>query len=168
MGEEISIVELAERLIRQRGLRVGKDIEIVFTGCRPGEKLREELTLQSEVALPTPHPKVQILAEPPRSPLQMATIAHGLSRLGEIALIGDPEELRPLLFAIVAEADGGEPSRFAVAVKTHSTDSGQTAEHAVPLPNVIPMPFALHLEERHREAADDLSQRQRDAQSQAS
>jgi FlaA1/EpsC-like NDP-sugar epimerase len=62
MGEEINILELAERMIRLRGLRPGDDIEVVFTGPRPGEKLREELVADFEAMQPTDHPKVMLLA----------------------------------------------------------------------------------------------------------
>lgn len=62
MGQEISILELAERMIRLRGLRPGKDIEVVFTGPRPGEKLREELVADFEHASPTDHPKIMRLS----------------------------------------------------------------------------------------------------------
>ena len=58
MGEEISILELAELMIRLRGLRPGYDIELIFTGPRPGEKLREELVADFESSEPTEHPKV--------------------------------------------------------------------------------------------------------------
>ncbi len=61
MGEEINILELAERIIRLRGLRPGDDIEVVFTGPRPGEKLREELVADFELMRPTDHPKVMRL-----------------------------------------------------------------------------------------------------------
>jgi len=61
MGEEINILELAERMIRLRGLRPGHDIEVVFTGPRPGEKLREELVADFEQMRPTGHPKVMRL-----------------------------------------------------------------------------------------------------------
>ncbi len=61
MGEEINILELAERMIRLRGLRPGDDIEVVFTGPRPGEKLREELVADFESMQVTDHPKVMRL-----------------------------------------------------------------------------------------------------------
>jgi len=58
MGEEVSILSLAERMIRLKGLRVHKDIEIEFTGVRPGEKLHEELSYGQELKGSTPHPDV--------------------------------------------------------------------------------------------------------------
>ena len=58
MGEPIRIVDLARDLIRLSGLEVDRDIEIKFTGVRPGEKLYEELFFGAEVAVPTKHPKV--------------------------------------------------------------------------------------------------------------
>ncbi len=58
-GDEIRIVELAERMIRSRGLEPGKDIEIIYTGLRPGEKLTEALIGEQETLQPTSHAKVQ-------------------------------------------------------------------------------------------------------------
>lgn len=58
MGEEVRIIELAERMIRLRGLRPYTDIPIVITGVRPGEKLREELYAEFETMLPTVHPSI--------------------------------------------------------------------------------------------------------------
>ncbi|HET7240612.1 MAG TPA: nucleoside-diphosphate sugar epimerase/dehydratase, partial [Gemmatimonadales bacterium] len=58
MGEPVKILDLATDLIRLSGLEVGTDIEIRFSGSRPGEKLYEELFFDSESALPTGHPKV--------------------------------------------------------------------------------------------------------------
>ncbi len=60
MGEPVKIVDLATDLIKLSGLRVGEDIEIVFTGLRPGEKLFEELTIKEENADKTRHPKIFI------------------------------------------------------------------------------------------------------------
>jgi FlaA1/EpsC-like NDP-sugar epimerase len=58
-GEEIRIVELAERMIRAQGKEPGKDIEIRYTGLRPGEKLSEALIGEHETLRPTAHAKVQ-------------------------------------------------------------------------------------------------------------
>ena len=58
MGEPIRIVDIATDLIRLSGLSVGTDIEIRFTGMRPGEKLYEEMFFSAENVLTTDHPKV--------------------------------------------------------------------------------------------------------------
>ena len=58
MGEPVRIADLATDLIRLSGLEVGDDIEIRYTGVRPGEKLYEELFFSSEMAEPTAHPKI--------------------------------------------------------------------------------------------------------------
>jgi FlaA1/EpsC-like NDP-sugar epimerase len=59
VGEELRIGELAERLIRTQGMEPGKDVEIRYTGLRPGEKLRENVTGEHERLEPTLHPRVQ-------------------------------------------------------------------------------------------------------------
>lgn len=58
MGEPVKIVDLARELIRLSGLRPETDIEIVFTGTRPGEKLFEELSTKGEDMVPTSHEKI--------------------------------------------------------------------------------------------------------------
>lgn len=60
MGEPVKIVDLATDLIRLSGLRVGRDIDIVFTGMRPGEKLVEELFIAGETYHPTRHDMIFI------------------------------------------------------------------------------------------------------------
>ena len=60
MGKSIRIVELARNMIRLSGMTVGKDIQIVFTGLRNGEKIYEELLADKETTLPTHHPKIMI------------------------------------------------------------------------------------------------------------
>jgi FlaA1/EpsC-like NDP-sugar epimerase len=58
MGEPVKIVDLASELIRLSGYKVNEDIDIVFTGLRPGEKLFEELFIEGEVYDPTEHEKL--------------------------------------------------------------------------------------------------------------
>lgn len=61
MGQPVKIVDLARDLIRLSGYEVGRDIEIVFTGLRPGEKLYEELLVEGEEYDPTAHEKVLVV-----------------------------------------------------------------------------------------------------------
>ena len=60
MGESVNISDLAKKMIRLSGLELGKDIQIQYTGLRPGEKLYEELLANEENTLPTHHPKIMI------------------------------------------------------------------------------------------------------------
>ncbi|MCW3804122.1 polysaccharide biosynthesis protein [Plebeiibacterium marinum] len=60
MGEPVKIDDLAKEMIRLSGLKLGEDIEIAYTGLRPGEKLYEELLANKENTLPTHHDKIMI------------------------------------------------------------------------------------------------------------
>lgn len=60
MGEPVMIVHLAEKMIKLAGYVPGKDIEIKFTGLRPGEKLYEEVLSNEENTIPTEHKKIKI------------------------------------------------------------------------------------------------------------
>jgi FlaA1/EpsC-like NDP-sugar epimerase len=60
MGNSVKIVDLAKRMIQLSGLTLGKDIQIVYTGLRPGEKLYEELLNNMENTLPTYHDRILI------------------------------------------------------------------------------------------------------------
>lgn len=85
------MLELAERMIRLRGLRPGDDIEVVFTGPRPGEKLREELVADFEQMESTDHPKVMRLTASAD-----VTEAEIRRLIGEVegVVSSDPEELK--------------------------------------------------------------------------
>jgi len=60
MGHPVKIIELAKKMIRLAGLEPERDIEIKFTGLRPGEKKFEELLANEENSLPTHHPRIMI------------------------------------------------------------------------------------------------------------
>jgi FlaA1/EpsC-like NDP-sugar epimerase len=64
MGKSVRILDLAKKMIQLSGLTLGKDIEIVTTGLRPGEKLYEELLNDKENTLPTHHEKIMIAKVP--------------------------------------------------------------------------------------------------------
>jgi FlaA1/EpsC-like NDP-sugar epimerase len=65
MGEPVKILDLANDLIVLSGRRPGVDIEIVFSGIRPGEKLYEELYLEAEQSEKTEHPKIMVARQEP-------------------------------------------------------------------------------------------------------
>lgn len=60
MGESVKIINLAKKMIKLSGLQAGKDIQIKFTGLRPGEKLYEELLTNNENTVTTYHPQILI------------------------------------------------------------------------------------------------------------
>lgn len=97
MGEPVRIVQLAEDLIKLSGLVPYEDIEIVFTGLRPGEKLFEELLLDGENVEETPHRKI-FIGKP--EVLTMEELEAALERLRTV-LDRDPEELRQVLREVV-------------------------------------------------------------------
>ncbi len=106
MGESVRIVDLARDLVRLSGLKAD-DIEIVFTGLRPGEKLYEELYFDDEEMQPTPHPKLFVAYHRPytlddvqQAILEVSSLVHD-----------SPESLRMKIKEIVAEyADSGSPA----------------------------------------------------------
>ena len=102
MGQPVKIADLAADLIRLSGKEVGTEIEIHFTGSRPGEKLYEEMFFGAEHAMPTEHPKV-LRAKNAELPMGVAT---GVSELIEAAENRRPdEELRRLLKRLVLDYD---------------------------------------------------------------
>jgi len=99
MGEPVRILELAERMIRLAGLRVGADIEVVVTGPRPGEKLEEELVAWDEPKTPTEHPAISRIAT---TSAERADLDGAVRRLGTLAAELRDADVRTALFAAVA------------------------------------------------------------------
>jgi FlaA1/EpsC-like NDP-sugar epimerase len=102
MGEQISILDLAKDLIRLSGLEPEKDIEIVFTGIRPGEKLREALWDEGANYQPTNHPDVLRLDED--EILTSTELQTAVNDLIELAQNGDPDLIVSMLNKIVPGA----------------------------------------------------------------
>ena len=65
MGKPVKILKLAEKLITLSGMKPYEDIDIVFTGLRPGEKMYEELFNEDETLLPTSHPRIRTAQSAP-------------------------------------------------------------------------------------------------------
>lgn len=83
MGEPVSIVSLARNMIRLSGHEPDVDIEIRFTGLRPGEKLFEELALEGESHLPTYHNKIKIFRGARKEAAHMAQRLSAIERMVE-------------------------------------------------------------------------------------
>ena len=90
MGEQIKIADLARNMIVLAGLVPGKDVDIVFTGLRPGEKLYEELFEESEQAEPTTHPKIHRAVG---TPVPVGELGGWLESLPAMLPKSDEEEL---------------------------------------------------------------------------
>jgi len=94
MGEPIRILDLAKELIARNGLILGQDIDIQFTGIRPGEKLYEELSCDSEQIVPTPHQKIHVWQLPPVDPAQ---IQVAIEQLASVIYSGPDRALDALM-----------------------------------------------------------------------
>lgn len=145
MGEQVRIADLARQLIRMAGLREGEDIEIVYTGLRPGEKLYEELHSDAERTRITRHERILVwdLDAPPEQEL-LADVA----RLESRARAGDADGLRSLLQLIVPEYREPSPESLAAPVEEASL---------VELPDAAPEPppaETSRLDGRLRQALD--------------
>ena len=100
MGKRVKIVDLARQLIELSGLRPDVDIEIKFTGLRPGEKLFEEINHNTENMGPTEHPKIMRFVG---EPLPLETIRHGLLAIHEKAASMDANQVKLEIQKLVPE-----------------------------------------------------------------
>ena len=106
MGEPVRIADLARNLILLSGLRPGQDIEIKYTGIRPGEKLFEELHLTNEETLPTVHEKIAVFA----------------------GRRHDTEEIGALINKLEEACRGGELGRLILLIKSFVPDYNPSTE----------------------------------------
>lgn len=101
MGEPVRIVDLAHDLIELSGLKVGRDIDITFSGVRPGEKLKEELFLAGESYARTEHAKIYRTVNPGCA--TPCDLDQTLEALHEAAERDDAALILRLLQALVSE-----------------------------------------------------------------
>ncbi|WP_298185568.1 nucleoside-diphosphate sugar epimerase/dehydratase [Acidiferrobacter sp.] len=114
MGEPVRIGYLAEQLILLSGKRPGQDIEIVYSGLRPGEKLYEELFYADEALLATTHPKIRVT---PGTCADPTRFVQGLERLRLLCARDDEQELAEALRDTIgcAQPSSGESARLATS-----------------------------------------------------
>ncbi len=103
MGAPVRIVELAKDLVELSGLRVGQDIDIVYTGLKPGEKMSEELFVSGEDYVPTDHPKVYAAHKGASSGPDPAALRRAVEELIALADNADADLIRSKLKEIVPE-----------------------------------------------------------------
>jgi FlaA1/EpsC-like NDP-sugar epimerase len=102
MGRPVRILDLAEDLIRLSGLEPGRDIEIAFTGIRPGEKLTEELSDESMTFVPTAH--LEIVRVQSDEEVDGARLTNSIDQLVRLARRDETEALLDVLNAVVPGA----------------------------------------------------------------
>ena len=110
MGKPIKIIDIAIKLIRLSGLIPYEDIEIKFTGLRPGEKLYEELFSETEQQLPTHNPKISI------AKIAEADYEYILPKIND-TLINIYEKSGPEVVEAMKEIVPGYTSKYATSLE---------------------------------------------------
>ena len=100
MGQPVRILDVARKMIRQHGLREGKDIQIVYTGLRAGEHMHEVLTSTQEALLPTTHNKIFCVQSDDALPV-FGDMEHWMNYIEDNLPLFDEAELRAFLFGLV-------------------------------------------------------------------
>jgi FlaA1/EpsC-like NDP-sugar epimerase len=124
MGEPVKIAYLAEQLIRLSGKKPGEDVEILYTGLRPGEKMFEELYHGAENLAPTTHPKIlrvqSRLGDGKRFDEAFTRLKRACDEIDEPTLSGLLTELIPELGAAGQQSEEGRRSAVIYPLKTKS------------------------------------------------
>jgi len=152
MGAPVRIVDLAREMVRLSGLELGRDIEIVFTGNRGGEKLDEKLFNDGEEVVGTSHPKIAMAA---RRPLPRALLRQELARLREALDAADVDEALRLagdLVRVAAAPPAPASAAPASAAPAPTTPTAPVAEPASEDPAAL-HPAATPDDDGGREAA---------------
>jgi FlaA1/EpsC-like NDP-sugar epimerase len=125
MGEPIKISYLAEQMVRLAGKRPGEDIEIVYTGLRPGEKLYEELFHDAEQLTGTCHPKIM---HANCRQFDTGTLERGILAMKEACESFDEKTLRMLLTSLVPES---------ASIKNEVISENRPSATVIPLVNLM-------------------------------
>ena len=128
MGEPVKIADLAKNLILLSGLQPERDIEIQFTGLRPGEKMFEELNLYDEHLIPTSHSKIRSYVG--HRNLDAMQIKASLQRLQAIVEGHDVANLVLLLKELVPDYNpGAELLKTALSIKPYDAGPDKSPVH---------------------------------------
>jgi FlaA1/EpsC-like NDP-sugar epimerase len=101
MGDEVRIADFAQRLALLHGLRVPRDIQIIYTGLRPGERLRERLVGVHESVVATAHPKIMELSESDCGLLHVGW-ERVVDELSDVSSAGDDVAVRARLLELTS------------------------------------------------------------------
>lgn len=121
MGTPIKIVDLAKDLIRLSGFEPERDIEIQFTGLRPGEKLYEELITEGEGIVTTPHEKILVLRG---NSIHRDALLSKIYDLCRLAVEQDALKLKEMLKEIVPEYQIAPETSYLSPEKTATSQTG--------------------------------------------
>lgn len=104
MGSPVLIMDLAIKMIHLYGLRLERDISIVYTGLRPGERLHETLVAANEELIPTAHSKIFSLSQTEHLPT-LTTLTQWMHTLEDSLQYASRAQLREYLFELVRERE---------------------------------------------------------------
>jgi FlaA1/EpsC-like NDP-sugar epimerase len=147
MGEPVKIADLARDLILLSGLKPDRDIELQFTGLRPGEKLFEELNLQNESLLPTLHGKIRRYVSP--SDLEFSVLQKSLLELRRIVDDRDVPALVTLLKSVIP--DYTPSPQLLESASSYSAKHAMEANPDIAVPTEILVSIPSHPSERDDE-----------------
>jgi FlaA1/EpsC-like NDP-sugar epimerase len=122
MGESVRILDVAKKMVKLSGLNLGKDIQISFTGLRPGEKLYEELLATTENTQATHHEKIMIAKV--RS-YDFDTISQQLVHLKQVLNFGDEAKIVSKLKDLVPEFISNNSRFEALDKQRFNADDGE-------------------------------------------
>jgi FlaA1/EpsC-like NDP-sugar epimerase len=114
MGEPVRIDDLARQMIELSGFKVEKDIKIVYSGLRPGEKLFEELLHKSEALQKTGHEKLLLASS---RDVEWGWLENQLIELQRVARLREDEKILSIMHELVPEYKASDPSRVILSAE---------------------------------------------------